>query len=65
MIQAAEKDAAMLALVNQFARPNSEQNGNSVQLHKPDAPHPSFHADNERQTFGWLLHGDGERTESG
>ncbi len=39
VIQITETNAAMLALVNQIAQPNSEQNDNTVQVHDADIPY--------------------------
>jgi len=55
VIQIAEKDAAILALVNQVAQPNSERDRNLVQLHNADVAHPSFHAGEERPMQTSLL----------
>jgi hypothetical protein len=38
----------MLALVNQVAQPNSEQNGNTVQVHDTDIPNSALDSGNER-----------------
>jgi len=55
VIQKAETGAAMLALVNQVAQPNSERDRNLVQLYDADVPYSSFHAGDERPMQPSLL----------
>ena len=43
------------ALVNQVAQPNSEGDGNLVQLYNADVAYPSFHAGDERPMQPSLL----------
>lgn len=55
VIQIAEKNAAMLALINQVAQPNTERNRDTVQLQDADIPYSTLHSRNERPMQTSLL----------